>query len=61
MRRYLIPLLCALSLAGMLAAAGQAVKGGPLNFKVTLIQEETIRHPIHRRATPATPSRPRFA
>lgn len=45
MRRYLIPLACALSLAGTLTAAGQAVKGGPLIFKVTLVQEETIRHP----------------
>jgi hypothetical protein len=51
MRRYLIPLVLALSLAGAFAVAGQAqrhsqsLKGGPLTFKVSLIQEATYRHP----------------
>jgi hypothetical protein len=45
MLRYLSALACALSLAGTLAAVGEAAKGGPLTFKVTLVQEETIRHP----------------
>ena len=45
MRRYLILVACALSLAGTLTAVGLAVRGGPLTFKVTLIQEETLRHP----------------
>ena len=50
MRRYLIPLVFALALAGVLAVAGQAqrqsrsLKGGPLTFKVSLIQEATYRH-----------------
>ncbi len=52
MRRYLIPLACALSLAGTLTAAGQAVKGGPLIFKVTLSRRRRSGILIRRQATP---------
>jgi len=47
MRRYLIPLVLSLAFAGLVAAAGQgATPGkGPITFKVSLIQEQTVRHP----------------
>ena len=51
MRRYSIPLVLALALAGVFAIAGQAarhaqpLKAGTLSFKVSLIQEATYRHP----------------
>jgi hypothetical protein len=50
MRRYLIPVVLVLSLAGAVTAAGlahsssRALKSGPLTFKVSLIQEATYRH-----------------
>jgi predicted small lipoprotein YifL len=45
MRRYLLPTLLALLLAASIAATGQGAKKGPLSFKVTLVQEATVRHP----------------
>ena len=44
MRRYFLPTLFALTLAASIAATGQGAKG-PLTFKVTLVQEATVRHP----------------
>jgi hypothetical protein len=43
MRRYLLPPLFAVALAVSIAATSQGAKG-PVTFKVTLVQEATIRH-----------------
>ncbi len=44
MRRYILPTLFAFALAASVAATGQGAKG-PLTFKVSLVQEATVRHP----------------
>jgi hypothetical protein len=44
MRRYILPVLFAVVLAVSVAATSQGAKG-PIMFKVTLVQEATVRHP----------------
>ena len=44
MRRYILPTLFAVALAVSIAATSQGAKG-PISFKVTLVQEATVRHP----------------
>ena len=44
MRRYILPTFFAVALAASIAATSQGAKG-PLTFKVTLVQEATVRHP----------------
>ena len=44
MRRCILPTLVAVALAISLPATSQGAKG-PITFKVTLVQEATVRHP----------------
>jgi hypothetical protein len=47
MRRYFFTTVLSLAFAGLVVGAGQGASPGkgPISFKVSLIQEQTIRHP----------------